>query len=437
MFEEYKQLLKEFIALQTVSSDGLQDSKEGAEWLTKVLRTYGFTVSLKDGYGNPFIFASYSVDPKAQTVLLYGHYDTQPAEMDEGWETDPFVLTEKNGKLFGRGVMDDKGQLLLHIVAIGKLIQEGSLGYNIKMLFEGEEEAGSPHIEAFVEDYAEELSCDFVFLSDGEMILGNPTLEVANRGLLNFTLKVQTAENELHSGIYGGAAPNAIQVLVDFIHGLFDEKHRITIDGFYDDVDVVDEAVGTPFDLEDYQKNTGAKEILTESGYDFHTATGQRPSLSVISIEGGYRGKGYKTTIPPVATAKFNIRLVSHQDPHTIAELFKRHVVSVMPSYVRYDMSFDEFAKPNKTDIHNSYVQKAEGILEKLTGKKSVYKYVGGTEPAISALSEVLQKPVVSVPFANEDGHMHGTNENFDIANIEKGLQFSQEFFRKEDSHVL
>jgi acetylornithine deacetylase/succinyl-diaminopimelate desuccinylase-like protein len=282
-----------------------------------------------------------------------------------------------------------------------------------------------------VKENRELLSCDFVFLSDGEMILGRPTIELGNRGIVNFALKIRTADTELHSGIYGGAAPNAIHELTAFIQGLFDSENRLTIEGLYDDVEEVDTEVGTPFDREDYAKNTGAKTVITETEYDFHIATGQRPALSVISIEAGYRGEGYKTTIPPIATAKFNLRLVNKQDPQKIAQLIEQHIIKTLPPHVSYEVSFDEFAKPNKTDINNEYVKRAEKILEELFETKTVRKYVGGTEPAISCFSEYLNKPIVSIPFANEDGHMHGTNENFLLANIEKGMEFSKRFFGK------
>lgn len=431
MFEEYKQLLKEFISFKTVSSDPSckEDIKKAAEWLAKLLTRYRMKAQLIEGYGNPFVIGEYNGGSEAETALVYGHYDEQPAEKGEGWDTNPFELEEKDGKLFARGVMDDKGQLLMHIVTIGNLIREGKLAYHVKFLLEGEEENGSPHIERFVQDHRKELSCDFALLSDGELILGNPTIELGNRGIVNFTLTLQTATNELHSGIYGGAAPNAIHELAKIIDGLFDTQNHLTIEKLYDDVDTLDTTVMTPFDFNDYQYNTGAQALLTENNVDFHTATGQRPALTVISIDGGYQGEGYKTTIPPKATAKFNLRIVKSQDPQRVAEIIKKHFAKIIPDYVAYTLSFDEFAKPNKTDPHTVYVKRAEKILEALFGKKVVHKYVGGTEPAISVFQEYLQKPVLSVPFANEDGHMHGVNENFDIENIQKGMEFSRKFF--------
>ncbi len=433
MLGEYKKHAKNLIALKSVSSDASlkEDCKKTAEYLSDLLASYGFEPRLIEGYGNPVVYASFVVDPSRETALIYGHYDVQDAQKEDGWDTDPYDMNEKNGKLFGRGIMDDKCQLLIHVLTIGKLIKEKKLGYNIKFFLEGNEEEGSPYIEKCIEDNTDLLSCDFILLSDGEMTRGKPTIELGNRGIVNMTVRLTTAGNELHSGAYGGAAPNAVHELSKIIASLYDKNNKLTIDEFYDDVEEIIDIAEIPFDLEEYTKNTGAKAVLTEREYDFYLQTGLRPSLTVTGMYGGYIKEGHKTIIPSSATAKLNFRLVKNQNPKKIGEIVKKHLEKKMPAYVDYDITIDEYALPNKTTADNRYVKKAVEVLEQVFGSKVYYRYVGGTEPVLMYFQNFLGRPIVSVPFANEDGAMHGINENFDIANIEKGIEFSENFFGK------
>ena len=431
--DEYKKVAAQLVAFKSVSADPTYkgDCRKTAAFLRDLLLSYGFDAKAIEGYGNPIVFGTYTVDPKLETCLIYGHYDVQPAAKEDGWGTDPFVMTEKDGRLYGRGIMDDKCQFLIHILTIGKLIKEKKLGYNIKFLFEGNEEEGSPRIEQFVKDHKNQLSCDFVLLSDGELTRGKPTLELGNRGILNWKLTLKTAKTDIHSGIFGGAAPNAVQELAKFVESLLDNNNRITIEGFYDAVDPVDEEYVLPFDFEEYKVNSGTKAILTEPEYDFYKQTGLRPAMTVTGMYGGYIEEGHKTSIPAVATVKINFRLVKSQEPKEIAKLVEKHLIKHIPEYVDYEVSFDEFAGPSKTDRTNEYVQKAKKVLEKIFDHKAYYRYVGGTEPVILYFQQILKKPIVSVPFANEDGFMHGANENFKVENIDKGLAFSEQFFGK------
>lgn len=433
MIDEYKKNATKLVSLKSVSADSTyrEDLDQTAAFLKDLLKEKGLHAELLEGYGNPLVYGSYVVDPKKETCLIYGHYDVQPAVLADGWDTDPFTLSEKEGKFYGRGIMDDKCQFLIHILAIGKLIAEGKLTYNIKFLFEGEEELGSPHIEKFVKDHTELLSCDFALLSDGEMIADKPTIELSNRGVLNLTVTLRTATLELHSGIYGGAAPQAIYELSKLVSSLWDEQHRITVPGFYDAVDEIDTSYAIPFDFEEYKKNTGTSALLTEPEYDFFTQTGLRPSLTITGIYGGYIQEGHKTTIAPTATAKLSFRLVKSQDPKKIGELVKAYIEQLVPSYVSAAVTIDEIANPQKTTANSVYVRKAVQVLEEIYGDTSYYKYVGGTEPVLLHLQTYLHVPIVSIPFASEDGHMHGPNENFKIRNIEKGLEFSERFFGK------
>lgn len=311
------------------------------------------------------------------------------------------------------------------------LLKTKKLGYNIKFVFEGNEEVGSPAIENFIKEHKDLLTCNFVMISDGEMTLGKPTIELGNRGVINTTLTVQTAHNDLHSGLYGGIAPNAVHELSTFIAHLYDADNKITIPGFYDDVAKIDTSIALPFSMEDYEKNTGAKTLKTEKGVDFYTQGGQRPSIEVTGIQAGYTGDGYRNSIPRKAMAKINMRLVKNQNPEKIQDIFNEYVKKMLPSYIDYELSFEEGTFPVRISADNPFVEKAEAILEKICGEKPVHRYVGGTEPVVVFFDQILGVPQVMVPFANEDGAMHGINENFNITNIEKGLAFSTEFFSK------
>lgn len=434
MLDAYKKAAAQLISLKSVSADSTcaEDIKKTAEFLLHMLQEAGFKTQLFEGYANPIVYGEYSVDPTLKTALIYGHYDVQPASREDGWTTDPFVMVEKDGKLFGRGIMDDKCQLLIHIIAIIQLIKNNKLGYNIKFVFEGNEEVGSPAIEDFITDHKDLLSCDFILFSDGEMAHGKPTLELSTRGILNCTLTVRTSINEVHSGIFGGAIPVATHELSNFIAGLVNQNNRITIDGFYDDVDTVDTSYSIPFDMESFKKNSGANVVITEPDSNFYTQTGLLPSVTVTGMYGGYIGEGNKSIIPATATAKLNFRIVKSQKKEDLIEKIKKYVQKVLPSYVTYTLDFTEFAEPFKSDKNNEYVQLAADLLEKVYGDKPYYKYVGGTEPVLIHFQQILQKPIVAVPFANDDGFMHGANENFNIANIEKGLEFSERFFGKK-----
>lgn len=432
MIEEYKKLLWELVALKSISADSScrDDIGRTASWLADTFRAHNFSVETINGYGNPLVLASYIADPSLETCLLYGHYDVQPAKKEEGWLTDPFVLTERNGRLYGRGAIDNKGQHLIHMLSLFDLIAKKQLGFNIKFMLEGNEEVGSPYMQKFIREKKDLRSCDVVLISDGELTAGLPTIEMSFRGVINATLTIKTADNDLHSGLYGGAAPNAISEAAKFIAGLHDKNNTVTIAGFYQDVESVTPG-NNPFDMEKFKHNTTTKLLLTEPGYDFYTQTGQRPSLEITGIQSGYTGEGYRNSISGKAIVKLNIRLVPSQDPEKIIDAVRIYVKKVMPSYVDFSLSFDDIAKGIKLSIDNAYIRQAATILEKVYGTKPLQRYVGGSLPIVTDFENTLHVPQLLIPLANEDGMMHGLNENFDITFIEKALKFSMEFFRK------
>lgn len=436
--DEYRKLLPEYIANQSVSTDasyrdGIIDT---VEWLKKLFEEHNFKVTIIDGYDNPVVVAHYEVDPTLQTCLIYGHYDVQPAEGQEGWLSEPFQVVEREGRIFCRGAIDNKGQNLVHIVSIFDLIKQGKLGYNIKFMLEGNEETGSPNMERLIREQKDALKADFTMISDGEMSGDAPAIEVGFRGGFNLTLTVTTSNTDLHSGLYGGASPSSAHELANLLAKIYDDKQRITIPGFYDGVDeitpeMLENDANIPFSKEEYERISGTKALLMEPGYDFYTQTGLRPTIQVTGIQTGYTGEGYRNSIPAKATAKINFRLVLRQEPEKVVEKFKKWVEQQLPAYVD---SYIEMTDPYvgiKLDIKNPFVEKAFAVAEQAYGQKPVYKYVGGGIPIVTLFHDEMGIPSVLVPFANEDCKMHAANENFNVTLIEKGLAFSHAFFTR------
>lgn len=438
MFEQYKQLLSQFISFRSVSTDSKfrPEIRKTAGWLRDLLRRQGFTVQLIEGYDNPIVFASYQVDRNRETILIYGHYDVQPAEQNEGWHSDPFVLTEREGRLFARGVVDNKGQLMIHLVNAFNQIKNKTLGYNLKFLIEGNEETGSDKLENFISNYRELLKADFVLLSDGEISGGRPNLEIGFRGGFNATLTVRTGKIDLHSGLYGSAAPNALHELIKILNQLFDwRQNKIAIPGFYASVKPLsqEERKNTRsllFDLNEYKKTTGCQTLLLEKGNNFYAQTGLRPAIEITGIAGGYTGEGYRNAIPYQAQAKINFRLTAEQEPQKIIQLFQKWLKRTVPKYVEFELVAETGYQGIKLRSKNQYLERAKQILERVWQKKVAWKYVGGGLPIVTHFDQLLRIPQVIVPLANEDCAMHGANENFDLSYWQKAMRFSQEFFQ-------
>lgn len=438
MDKTYKKMLKKFLSFKSISTSDeyKEDIKETVLWLKKQFGKKGFAVEVIEGYDNPVIIASYVEDENFETALIYGHYDVQPAEKSEGWESEPFKLTERDGRLYGRGAVDNKGQVLVHIKTIFDLIEENSLKYNVKFVIEGNEETGSPNLRELLEDHKRLLDCDFVMISDGEITAGHPTIEAGFRGGFNSTLTLRTSDKELHSGLYGGASPSASNELVKFLSLLHKKDNSIGIDGFYDKVDEINEKFinlheEIPFDMEEYKSLSGTRALLVEDDYDFYTQIGLRPAVVVTGIETGYTGEGYRNSIPAEATAKINFRLVKSQQPQEIADLFKDFVNENIPKYVDFEL---EVATPYdgiKLDLENEYVELAKNYLTEAFGKEALVKFCGGGLPIVTHFNDILGVPEVLAPLANEDCGMHSANENYNKDILEKALDFSRKFWSR------
>ncbi len=436
MLEIYKKLLSELIKFKSVSTDPTAKGEMAAagQWLKKIFEAKGFKVNILEGYGNPVIVASLVVDPIFKTCLIYGHYDVQPASLEEGWLSEPFELNERDGRIYGRGATDNKGQFLIHVASIFDLLEKKQLGYNIKFMLEGDEETGSPFLEKLITDNQELLAADLAMVSDGEVVGDWPVIETGFRGGFNSTLMIRTAAMDLHSGLYGGAAPSAAHVLAKFVANLFNDKNEVVVPGFYDGVDAIDAATVAnnktlPFDQAEYEKITGCKTLLMELGMNFYSQTGLRPTIQATTLVSGYLGDGYRNGIPATASVKLNFRLVKSQDPLKVAELFRNYLKTALPTYAEYDFQVKDPYEGIKLNTENEYVKKAVAVWETVAGKKPLFKYVGGGLPIVTLFNDVLKVAQVVTPLANEDCAMHAVQENIKIANVERGLAFSQKFF--------
>ena len=440
-FKIYKKLLAEFVKFQSVSTDPkyLPEIDKTVSWLKKLLETNGAKVEAWKGKtANPVIFAKFDIDRDLPTLLIYGHYDVQPAAKADGWKSEPFALTESKTKLISRGVVDNKGQILAHIATAIDLIKEGKLKFNLKFLIEGNEETGNDDLAGLMKKNRTKLSCDILVVSDGELTNNKPTIEVSLRGGFNCTLTYKTGKNNLHSGLAGGAVPSAAHELSKFLAKLFTSNNSVNFKDFYNDVDtptpnqlknnknLVKESVNLP-------KLLGVKCLLTEKGIDFFTQTGLRPTIQVTGIKSGYIETGYSNIVPAEAEARLNFRLAPSQKAKNIAKSFEKFVKANTPKFVDYKLSFSGLHNPVKINVENPYLAEAEKLLKKVYRTKVNRKNVGGAIPFVGDVKEILGVDTLLIPLCNEDCNMHGTDENFDIDLAKKALEFSREFM----SHTI
>ena len=427
--DEFKKLLTQFVACKSISTDPAfaPEITKTVNWLKQLFTQHGFTAEILSGPScNPVVFTEFN-NCSLKTVLIYGHYDVQPAD-PTSWLSDPFTLTSRNGRLWGRGVLDNKGQILIHIFTILKLIKENKLAYNIKFLVEGNEETSNPDLPGIMRKYKSRLKSDYVLVSDGEMVNNFPVLEASLRGGFNLTLKYTTGKNNLHSGIAGGAVPNAALELSRFLSTL----PKFT--GLYQDVDPI-----TPAQIANNRQLLkisadplevfGVKKLLTEPDLDVYTQTGLRPTLQVTGLKSGYIDTGYANIVPATAEARINFRMVASQKPANVLDAFKKYVASHTPPYVNFDIVFSGMHNPVKLDVSRPIFTTASRLLTKVYGQTPPLKYVGGAIPFISDVKDIFGVDTLSIPLGNEDCNMHGANENFRLDLVEKGLEFSRLFF--------
>lgn len=430
--ERFLEELFELLRFPSVSADPKYagDVRNAAEFVAQKLRDAGADqVEICETAGHPIVYGEKIIDPSKPTVLVYGHYDVQPADPLELWHTPPFEPTVRDGKIYARGACDDKGQFYMHVKAFELMFKQGTLPTNIKFMIEGEEEVGSENLGVFVKNNKERLKADVVLVSDTAMIsLENPSLETGLRGLSYLEVEVVGPNRDLHSGVYGGAVANPATILAKMIASLHDENNHITIPGFYDDVVELTDAErkalnDAPYDEEEYKKDLGVDALWGEKGYTTVERTGIRPTLEVNGIWGGYIGEGAKTVLPSKANAKISMRLVPNQSSEKITQLFADHFKKIAPDYVKVRVTPHHGGEPVVTPTDGLAYQAAEKAMEASFGKKPIPTRGGGSIPIVALFEKELGLKTVLLGFGLDSDNLHSPNEKYDIANYIKGIE--------------
>ena len=427
--------LKEFLRIPSVSSQAEKagDIKKCAKWLAHHLKSIGLDrVRVVPTRGNPIVYASWVRAPGRPTLIIYGHYDVLPGEPLREWRTPPFTPTLKGENLHARGASDDKGQLFSHVKAIESYLKTaGALPVNVKCIFEGEEEIGSPHLTSFIARNKRALGADAAVISDTRMLASDqPAISYAQRGGLRAELKVTGPPQELHSGSFGGAVLNPLQALCEMIALLHDAQGRVAIPGFYEDVREWSEkerdfmARFGPAD-EDILRDAKAERGWGESGFSLYERTTIRPALTLNGIGGGHRGPGGKGIIPAKATAKLSFRLVPDQDPQKIAQLFRDHIERITPAAVQCSVRTFSPIEPALVDRHHPAIRAAAMAYKKGFGVLPVFIRSGGSIPVVNTFQKVLGIPAVLMGFGLPDDHIHGPNEKLSLPNFQKAIATS------------
>ena len=426
--------LKELLRIPSVSTlpENKADCRRTAELLVAELTRIGMEgARLIETEGHPMVYAEWLKAPGKPTSLFYGHYDVQPAEPLDEWHTPPFEPTERDGNLYARGAADDKGQIWLQIKALESLLAStGALPINVRVLLEGEEEIGGEGIAAFVASKPAELKADFALVCDTELFApGLPTLCVGLRGMIYTEIEVKGAKNDLHSGMYGGAAPNPFISLAQMLAKLKDEEGRILIPGFYDEIippspEELAAWHSLPFDEEHYRiTEVGSPKLVGEAGFSVLERTWARPTLDVHGMPGGFTGAGAKTVIPARALAKVSMRLVPGMNPLRSFELYKKYVEQIAPTGVEVTVRLVHSGDPCLIPVDNPFVRAATKALKEVWNHETVFIRSGGSIPIVGDFDRHLGAPSVMMGFGLPDDNIHAPNEKFCLKNFELGIQ--------------
>lgn len=437
--------LLELLRIPSVSADSKYkaDVLRTAEAVkARLIEAGADKVELSPTDGFPVVYGEKIIDPSKPTVIVYGHYDVQPPDPIDLWETPPFEPVIRNtaihpdGAVFARGACDDKGQAYMHIKAFELMIKTNTLPCNVKFMIEGEEEVGSPNLGAWIVKNRERLKGDVILISDTSIIGNNsPSIDVGLRGLAYMDVEVTGPNRDLHSGVYGGAVANPVNILCKMIADCHDENNHITIPGFYDKVRELSagersEMAKAPFDLNDYKKDLGVDDIRGEKGFTTIERTGIRPTLDVNGIWGGYTGEGAKTVLPSKAFAKISMRLVPDQDSHEIAKLFTRHFESVAPKSVKVKVTTHHGGEPVVVSTVSAGYRAAAMAMEETFGKKPIPTRGGGSIPIVALFKKELKLDSILLGFGLDSDALHSPNEHFGLFNYYKGIETIPLFYK-------
>ncbi|MEQ8523977.1 dipeptidase [Gracilimonas sp.] len=436
--DKFVEELFDLLRIPSISTDSSkkEEIKKAAGFLVSQLNNLKFdTVKTYETPGNPIVYAEHCPHDDRPTVLIYGHYDVQPSDPDELWDTPPFEPTVKNGLIYARGASDDKGQAFTHIKAVESFVKTGQeIPVNVKFILEGEEEIGSPNLVPFLEEHQDLLACDMVLISDTAMFgEDQPSITYGLRGLAYMEIEVVGPNRDLHSGVYGGAVENPVNVLCEIIAKLKDEDGVIQIPGFYDDVIPLTEAdreafAQLPFDEEEYKKTLDVKALHGEKGYTTLERASARPTLDVNGIWGGYTKEGAKTVLPSKANAKVSMRLVPDQNPNKIAQLFKKHVESLAPDTVKVTVNEHHGGHASVTDLDFYGLKAGAQAFEDVYQKEALFSREGGSIPIVADFKRVLGVESILMGFGLTSNAIHSPNENFSLKDFHRGIKTSARF---------
>ncbi len=428
--------LFEFLRFPSIStaSEHAGDVRACGEWLMKKLIGMGLTAEMHETPKHPVVVAQNKHIEGRKNVLIYGHYDVQPVDPVELWDSPPFEPEIRDGRIWGRGSTDNKGQMMAHVLGVEQMMQEkGELPVNLTFLFEGEEEIGSPNLVPFLEANKELLKCDIIAVSDTGMVAkGVPTMGYGLRGITCCEVTVTGPKGDMHSGVYGGAIANPATAVARLVASLHDDKGNIAIEGFYDDVKPLENwerdmwAQVPGMSKEDVLENTGSPDLYGEPGYSSAERLWARPTAEVNGISGGYQGEGSKTVLPSQAMAKFSFRLVPNQNPKDISEKVLAHLEKHKPAGVELDVYVGHDGKPYYSDPNSDFGKSGQKSLEIAFGKKPVLIREGGSIPIIKDMQDILGADSLLLGLALPDCQIHAPNENYYVENFEAGIKMNQ-----------
>lgn len=430
--EEQLEALNDFLRIPSVSTDSKfkADVRDAAQFVADYLTKIGFNqVEIEETKGHPLVYGEWlEAGEDAPTVLVYGHYDVQPADPLELWETDPFEPTIRNGRLYARGASDDKGQVFMYLAVFEAFMKTtGKLPINVKVCIEGEEEIGSENLYDILKSKKDQFNADFAMISDSGMVTeGQPTILYGLKGFTGLEFTIHGPENDLHSGIYGGAVRNPLMAMAHVLASMKDENEVVQVEHFYDDVEpITDDERQLMADApsENFTKTTGIPETVSEQGYTAAEHTMARPTLEINGMFGGYQGEGTKTIIPSSATAKLTCRLVPGQDPEKVQDALVNHIEKTLPTGVTVSIEREPLsAKAYKVDPSHPLIQKAATSYGDAFNQPAVFVRMGGSIPVVEWIDDIFKMPIVLLGFGTPDDRLHSPNESFLLENYDRGL---------------
>ncbi len=432
--ERFRQELHDFLRIPSVSTEPAHDAdmQRAAEWLANHMRDLGLEKArVMPTAGHPVVYGEWlGAGSDKPTVLVYGHYDVVPADMEDGWETPPFEPVEKDGNIYARGATDDKGQLFIHVKALESYLQTASEApVNVKFLIEGEEESGSSNLMPFIHEHLDLLRADVCLISDTSMrTIEEPAILHSLRGLTYLEVEVQGPAHDLHSGLWGGAVHNPALALVEILGKLYNEDHTVAVPGFYDDVvplTAEERAMIAQNDLseEQFKRSTGVPAVWGDANYTVSERISARPILDINGMWSGWSGPGSKTIVPAKAGAKLSSRLVGNQDPHKIYEQIKDFIQSVAPPTVQVDVSLSNVCKPALFPFDGPSMEAASRAYEKAWGAKPIFTRGGGSIPVVAEIADLMDIPVVMMGYGLDDDGLHSPNEHLSIEMFHRGVE--------------